>query len=385
LRSGSVGEDVKAIQSYLGLKEDGIFGKNTRKAVMDFQTKNNLKADGIVGKNTMKAFSDYFMKNKNESIKEEDVVPKLELFKGEDSKEKDIKNISRNSLIDYLPKKDNTLNNKPFFRALDKDLAKKTVNPLSEKELQLQEKKNKSNRVRNFQKTLKDRLGIGTSAIDGKWGKKTQSALDELKAYVNSDLDKSNSSIFKSIKSAAGVRSGNLNEDNFSKGELDVMRKAIFQGGKMKNSFNYDDIRKGSKLENLEVTDFISNPIKSLSSMNELSINLVLGSASVVEDENGDVYVYDIYDFNDVGNYGKNDKRTPDEVYEDRIKYAESQGDMSGLTSIYSKLRANASKNQRQEQIEASNKNKKWKPKVALIKLGNKKDLIKKFGSSNFS
>lgn len=44
---------VKSIQSFLGLKSDGIFGKDTERAVIDFQYKNNLVADGIVGPKTL--------------------------------------------------------------------------------------------------------------------------------------------------------------------------------------------------------------------------------------------------------------------------------------------------------------------------------------------
>ncbi|MBB2148780.1 glycoside hydrolase family protein [Pedobacter gandavensis] len=44
---------VKFIQSKLGLPDDGIFGKNTRATVIDFQTKHNLVPDGIAGPQTL--------------------------------------------------------------------------------------------------------------------------------------------------------------------------------------------------------------------------------------------------------------------------------------------------------------------------------------------
>lgn len=44
---------VKFIQSKLGLPEDGIFGKNTRAAVIIYQNKHNLIPDGIVGSQTL--------------------------------------------------------------------------------------------------------------------------------------------------------------------------------------------------------------------------------------------------------------------------------------------------------------------------------------------
>ena len=56
--SGSRGESVKTLQEKLNAKGynagsvDGIFGKNTREAVMAFQKANGLAADGIVGKLT---------------------------------------------------------------------------------------------------------------------------------------------------------------------------------------------------------------------------------------------------------------------------------------------------------------------------------------------
>jgi len=55
LKVGSRGEDVKAVQQFLGLGADGIFGKGTEQAVKDFQSLNGLTADGLVGKGTWAA------------------------------------------------------------------------------------------------------------------------------------------------------------------------------------------------------------------------------------------------------------------------------------------------------------------------------------------
>lgn len=55
LRKGSKGNDVKKLQKEIGTKADGIFGNNTRTAVIKFQKNNKLTADGIVGKNTAHA------------------------------------------------------------------------------------------------------------------------------------------------------------------------------------------------------------------------------------------------------------------------------------------------------------------------------------------
>lgn len=52
LKVGSQGEDVKKLQSKLGLSADGIFGKGTESAVKKWQTENKLTADGIVGDST---------------------------------------------------------------------------------------------------------------------------------------------------------------------------------------------------------------------------------------------------------------------------------------------------------------------------------------------
>ncbi len=63
IMKGSTGKDVTELQNRLakeGLysgKADGIFGMNTRKAVMAFQKKNKLKADGILGPQTRKALN----------------------------------------------------------------------------------------------------------------------------------------------------------------------------------------------------------------------------------------------------------------------------------------------------------------------------------------
>jgi len=52
VKINSRGNITKLIQEKLGISNDGIFGNNTKSAVIKFQTKNNLIADGIVGKNT---------------------------------------------------------------------------------------------------------------------------------------------------------------------------------------------------------------------------------------------------------------------------------------------------------------------------------------------
>jgi len=52
LKVGSKGEDVKKLQSFLGLGADGSFGPGTEKAVKGWQSANGLTADGLVGDGT---------------------------------------------------------------------------------------------------------------------------------------------------------------------------------------------------------------------------------------------------------------------------------------------------------------------------------------------
>lgn len=52
LQVGSRGDQVKALQTKLGITADGIFGAQTQKAVTDYQRANGLTVDGIVGTQT---------------------------------------------------------------------------------------------------------------------------------------------------------------------------------------------------------------------------------------------------------------------------------------------------------------------------------------------
>lgn len=52
LKYGSKGIDVRKLQEKLGIKIDGIFGNQTKNAVIKFQLTNHLVGDGIVGKLT---------------------------------------------------------------------------------------------------------------------------------------------------------------------------------------------------------------------------------------------------------------------------------------------------------------------------------------------
>lgn len=52
LKKGSKGEEVKQLQSKLGLGADGVFGSGTETAVKKWQAANGLTADGVVGEGT---------------------------------------------------------------------------------------------------------------------------------------------------------------------------------------------------------------------------------------------------------------------------------------------------------------------------------------------
>lgn len=54
LKIGAKGNITKLLQERLGVSADGIFGKNTKSAVIKYQKSKGLSADGIVGQNTWK-------------------------------------------------------------------------------------------------------------------------------------------------------------------------------------------------------------------------------------------------------------------------------------------------------------------------------------------
>ena len=72
LKNGSKGDDVKKLQTKLGIDIDGKFGNDTEKAVIKWQSENNLEPDGVVGNDTW---------NKMFKITEENVKSPLKLEK----------------------------------------------------------------------------------------------------------------------------------------------------------------------------------------------------------------------------------------------------------------------------------------------------------------
>jgi peptidoglycan hydrolase-like protein with peptidoglycan-binding domain len=67
LKFGSKGDSVKQLQTSLGIKADGIYGKDTEKAVRDFQQKNKLRDDGRYGAQTDSAMKRVDAMNKLKS------------------------------------------------------------------------------------------------------------------------------------------------------------------------------------------------------------------------------------------------------------------------------------------------------------------------------
>ena len=70
LKNGSKGEDVKKLQTKLGLTADGAFGPGTENKVKEWQSANGLTADGIVGDGTWSK-----MFGSTQVIKEDVIIP----------------------------------------------------------------------------------------------------------------------------------------------------------------------------------------------------------------------------------------------------------------------------------------------------------------------
>lgn len=70
LKKGDKGKEVKLLQKYLHLHEDGIFGSITEETVKEFQRKSGLKVDGIVGVATWTKLVPFALKKSRRTIKE---------------------------------------------------------------------------------------------------------------------------------------------------------------------------------------------------------------------------------------------------------------------------------------------------------------------------
>ena len=74
LSIGSKGEDVKKVQTFLGITADGDFGPNTNAAVREYQSENGLTVDGIVGQQTWAS-----MGLAEEEVERLDILPAKQL------------------------------------------------------------------------------------------------------------------------------------------------------------------------------------------------------------------------------------------------------------------------------------------------------------------
>jgi len=74
LKKGSKGEEVKKLQTKLGLAADGIFGAGTESKLKEWQKKNGLSADGIAGPATLTKLGVVGETTAPKQIVKEDVV-----------------------------------------------------------------------------------------------------------------------------------------------------------------------------------------------------------------------------------------------------------------------------------------------------------------------
>lgn len=58
IKQGSKGDEVKVLQLVIGVKDDGIFGNNTKSALKKWQKKYGLSSDGIAGAQTWGKMAD---------------------------------------------------------------------------------------------------------------------------------------------------------------------------------------------------------------------------------------------------------------------------------------------------------------------------------------
>jgi hypothetical protein len=61
LERGDIGSQVMVVQRYLEVEDDGIFGADTERVVLEFQTSQDLDVDGIVGPGTWTALEQTYI------------------------------------------------------------------------------------------------------------------------------------------------------------------------------------------------------------------------------------------------------------------------------------------------------------------------------------
>ena len=230
--------------------------------------------------------------------------------------------------------------------------------------------------VEYFTKTMSD---IGYTE---KGEEITSEKFESIKREIAKDTQNTfTPALYKTAAFVGGRDTGNLTEENFSDKELELMRKMAVRGNKLNSSFSYDETREGTSLQGKVLSQYGDNMGEVAKNKESSTISLVLGSAGIIQGPDGNAYVYDTFDFNDVGVYGEEDSRTPDEVFKERMAGAKRRGETEGAkATAYAIARATGSKQQRKAQIEASEKGEVWKPSVSLINLGKTEDLLEKYG-----
>lgn len=84
IKTGSKPDVVKPLQRLLKVKDDGIFGPETKEALMKFQSDNGLEDDGIAGEETVKVLNKKFKINEsNYSVISEDTQSDLNAVNAE--------------------------------------------------------------------------------------------------------------------------------------------------------------------------------------------------------------------------------------------------------------------------------------------------------------
>lgn len=83
LRVGSRGEQVKKLQSALGITADGQFGAGTKAAVEAFQKENGLTVDGMAGPQTLAKMDSFSAVVTEDVVKRAEVTPDEEHFETE--------------------------------------------------------------------------------------------------------------------------------------------------------------------------------------------------------------------------------------------------------------------------------------------------------------
>lgn len=206
---GSSGSSITTLQTDLsknGFKTDvdGIFGPDTKKAVMDFQKSKGLKVDGIAGKDTLDAL--------NKKADKENNVSKNALYKKGD----------RGSKIKKLQ---SDLGKHGFSVATDSIFGQDTYNA-----------------VRSFQKSK-------NLQVDGIAGKDTLHALSkkassEDKSENDSSDKTSNSSLYRKGDRGSGVKDL---QTNLGKNGYNISADGIF------GQATYDAVRSFQKKQGLQV------------------------------------------------------------------------------------------------------------------------------------